>query len=186
MALRGIVEVDEHQFYLTPASQDPTAIVASAGFVDVGEHHLIINTGIASGPARVSLVIHSGAVGLVDESYPDVAQASISVSHDPLLLIDVTGNVADEYSADLSGVKGNCGVRVSARGRDLAIDQIIDDPVEEYLIEIFDLAGPLEPALLREPGVEIRHKSSPTHQDPSMDKGAADATVRLFGPVKSP
>lgn len=186
MALRGIVEVDEHQFYLTPPSQDPTAIIASAGFLDVGAHHLIINTGIASGPAHVTLVIHPGAVGLVDESYPDVAQASISVSDEPLLLIDVMGNVADEFSADLSRVRGNRGVRVSARGRDLAVDQIIDDPVEEYLIEIFDLAGPLEPALLREPRVEIRHKSSPNHQDPPMDIGAADATVRLFGPVKSP
>ncbi|MBE7194349.1 MAG: hypothetical protein INR66_17935 [Gordonia polyisoprenivorans] len=186
MTVWGVVEVDEHQFYLSPVTQDPTAVVATAGILDVGERHVVINTGIASGPVRVGVSVFEGPSGLVIETYEDVAQASITIADEPLQLINVLGELAEDFSDELAGATGLRGLRVSATGRDRARDQVVDEPTEEYLIQIFSTVGPLEPALLREPSVEIRHVSPDTSDDPSLDVGSADASARLNGPSRWP
>ncbi|WP_323098125.1 hypothetical protein [Intrasporangium sp. YIM S08009] len=148
-----------HQIYLTPFDASPQFVGDGLGTLVAAASepaHLIVRTGCATGPVRVNLMAllgpPEGALEPArDEPEPWEALEEISVpitvplfwsSPDP-------GLDLPRDPAFIPKLPGPHRVRVSARGRNRAFDLAIDEPVEDYLVQLWPERTMREPEVLR-------------------------------------
>ena len=159
------IDVDFHLLLLKPFDTNPLYLCEGAGtLIGVAEdpEHLIVVTGCASGPVRASLTAHLTSLGDAAPATPSgvaaweaVEEVSLPVSR-PLFWssADSTLRPGDLPSepAFVPAAPGPHRVRVSARGRNLAYDLVVAEPVEDYHLDVWP-----EPRL-RDPEVLLRDR----------------------------
>ena len=105
-----------------------------------------ISTGVAVGDLAVRCEALDECPREAPAEWEDVAEVSLTVRHGPLM---ATGWNPRRPGDRLDGHgPGNCRVRVHARGRDTAYDDVATTPTEEYLVQAWP-QEPSPPARLR-------------------------------------
>ncbi|HON74362.1 MAG: hypothetical protein WAW82_13805 [Candidatus Lutibacillus vidarii] len=145
-----------HQLYLVPFDVSPQFVGDGVGTLIAAAAepgHLIVRTGCATGPVRVTLtslptppvaVSDAPAGGAVDAEDPweAIEEVSLPVCEPLFWSSPDPGFDLPAEAAFTPQSPGPHRFRVSARGRLTAYDEAIVDPVEEYLVQVWP-----EPAL---------------------------------------
>lgn len=177
--LRGVtrwstVEAGYHQFFVSSPATDPTSVTATGDVFDSGPNLVVVHTGVAAGPVRVGVFVLSGPPPGIDGVWEATAVEEIEATDD-LLVVTTLGDVADDLGTVPVPSTGRLMVRVSRRGRDEKDwDQVVDEPVEEYLLEFWP----------HESHAGARRRRPAAKRDPYGDR-VADASARLRGPHKT-
>ncbi|MFW6773329.1 hypothetical protein ACOACO_03520 [Nocardioides sp. CPCC 205120] len=138
----GVVDTDHHQFLLVDPSKpfDPGPEAygnAVVGVVD--DTALIVHTGCAYGPVRVTLRMHDEQPSGLDHTWEVEELVSITID-DPLDLVELAMEPRRHipYPTVVPSRPGVHRVRVSARGdRKVNYDLAVWEPNEEYLIDLW-------------------------------------------------
>jgi hypothetical protein len=149
------IRVAWHQLYLAPFDTSPQFVGAGAGtLVAVAEvpGHLIVRTGCATGPVRATLTVHSASPEVALDGGPGgtgpweaVEEVSMPVTEPLFWFSPDPGLDLPTEAAFAPATPGPHRFRISARGRNLAYDLAILEPVEDYLIQVWpepDLRAP--------------------------------------------
>lgn len=127
-----------HQLLLSPGYCPSEPFDYAGGLVGaLSLSFPMILTGIAHGPVNISLVHCDSRPEANASGWEDVAEVSLLAGTDPI----VPGNI-DGYEPPL-GVRldflgpGWYRARIHARNRDAAPDLTVEEPVEDYLIEVW-------------------------------------------------
>lgn len=136
-----------HQVFLTPFDTSPEFVGDGVGtlIAEASEpEHLIVRTGCATGPVRVSLVARTtspqaGLESVGEELGPWEAREEVSLPiNRPLFWSSPDpGPDLPRDPAFIPQAPGPHRVRVSARGRNRAFDAAILEPVEDYLVQVW-------------------------------------------------
>jgi hypothetical protein len=108
----------------------------------------LIRTGISMGPVSVTVSEHPSTPTLDLSGWEDAAELSALVRELPVYV----GGFSQDPGLIPHIGSANPGwyrLRVHARGRSVARDQVVSEPTEEYLIQVWR-AGPAEPLALTE------------------------------------
>lgn len=135
MTETGTVQVNDHQFLLTGAGTDTTDVTAEGTLIWTGPGFVTVLTGIAHGPAALTIDTESTAVS---KQWETIEETVIDTTDD-LLVISTTGDVAADYTPIPAG---RYRVRAHCRGRDLDFDADVTEPVEQYLLHITPTTDP--------------------------------------------
>lgn len=121
--------------------------VPVAGFPTL-DHVPLIRTGISMGPVAVEVSEHPSRPVRDLSGWEDAAELSVLVRDRPVYVggFDQDPGVIPNIG---SVTPGWYRLRVHARGRSVARDQVVSEPTEEYLIQVWR-AGPAEPLALTE------------------------------------
>lgn len=160
-----------HQLYLVPFDTSPQFVGDGAGTlvaVATEPGHLIVRTGCATGPVRVSLTAHpappesaperapggaaggsSGDAAGGDGSWEAVEEVSLPITTPLFWSSPDPGFDLPRDPAFTPDTPGPHRVRVSARGRNRAFDEAITEPVEDYLIQVWPEPDLRSPEVLR-------------------------------------
>ncbi|WP_072690810.1 hypothetical protein [Rhodococcus marinonascens] len=129
----GIVSVDHHQFVVGERGAEYLETVSHGTLLESGPGFVSFYTGIAYGPAHIT-------VSLLDHAPADPNQAVWEVAEETTLTAasEIVVSATDGTVADLPPVPaGRYRVRAHARGRDRHYGQEVDHPVEDYLLELW-------------------------------------------------
>ncbi|MBF6286701.1 hypothetical protein [Nocardia cyriacigeorgica] len=137
MTETGTVQVDHHQFLLTTADADTTAVTAEGTLIWTGPGFVTILTGIAHGPA--TLTVDTSATHHDVDEWETVEETVIDADSD-LLVISLDGNVTSGYPPI---PPGRYRVRAHARGRDSHWDLDVTEPTENYLLHLTPTTEPV-------------------------------------------
>lgn len=140
------VRVDHHQFFIADEDEDPDFMTTpdwyNAGpLVAVGDGCVAIRTGIDMGPVDVD-VQSFPAMPIRTEDFDEWETVTeFTLPTDGLLSIHeiMGGRIFGPIVQD----RGDYRLRVHAGGRHRAWDQVVDAPLESYLIWIWPTAEPL-------------------------------------------
>ncbi|WP_280347252.1 hypothetical protein [Nocardia neocaledoniensis] len=156
MTETGTVQVEHHQFLICATDADTTDVTAEGTLIWTGPGFVSILTGIAYGPATLTLDpapesdIEFDEWEAVEETVIE-ADASLQVMTIGGELVDTFGAIpADRYR-----------VRVHARGRDSHYDLDVAEPCEEYLVQ-FTTTSEAVGGLTRLRRTDSAHGPSPT------------------------
>lgn len=137
MTVSGVVRVEHHQFSLGSVETDTLATSAEGSLIVLGPGFVTVQTGIAYGPASLSVELHDGSPALSASSWEVVEEGSITVD-EAIHVLTLDGEVVSPFDETLRHVDaGTYRVRVSARGRDLQWDMDVSEPVESYAIDLW-------------------------------------------------
>lgn len=137
MTTRGVVRADHHQFSLGAVETDTLATTTEGSLIDLGPGFVTVRTGIAYGPAALSVELHGTPPALSDSAWEVVEECSITVDQ-PIHVLTLDGEVVSPFDETLQHVDaGTYRVRVSARGRDLMWDMDVSEPVESYAVDLW-------------------------------------------------
>ncbi len=147
-----------HQLYLTPFDTSPQFVGDGIGTlvaVAADDRHLIVRTGCANGPVRVSLAAHSASPGEVLPAAPGVAGPWEAVEEVSLPVLEPLFWSSPDPGPDLPrdaaftpSTPGPHRIRVSARGRNMAFDLAVVKPVEDYHLDVWPEPYLREPAVM--------------------------------------
>ncbi|AOW93703.1 hypothetical protein BFN03_16440 [Rhodococcus sp. WMMA185] len=133
MRSEGIVSVDHHQFVVGERDAEYLETVSHGTLLESGSGFVSLYTGIAYGPARITVSLLDHAPAESDPVAWEVAEETTLAAASEIVVSATDGNVAD-----LSPVPGGrYRVRAHARGRDRHYGQEVDHPVEHYLLELW-------------------------------------------------
>lgn len=135
-----------HLLYLAPQFTDPdfdgTGERTLVAVADQGRA-IVVVTGCATGPVRVSLTSHPSPLqSICGDGWEVVEEVSLSV---PEPLFWSSPDPGPDLPAEAAFTPTTPGVhraRISGRGRSNAYDLSIQEPVEDYLIEIWAEPAP--------------------------------------------
>ncbi|TWG07606.1 hypothetical protein [Saccharopolyspora dendranthemae] len=153
LRLSGTVPVSHHQFFLLDARTYPT----DGGRLSWRDNGLATS---AAGILALSTGIHTGEINLVVERFDnapppdlhgweDVTELDLQVPHGELHVAGLMLEPAPELRTPLTIVGGRCRARIHATGRDTDIDGAPPEPVEDYLIQLWDTDTDAPANLLR-------------------------------------
>ncbi|WP_064077174.1 hypothetical protein [Prescottella equi] len=148
MRTEGVVVVDHHQFVLGERDVDYLQTVCHGTLLDAGPGFVAFYTGIAYGPARITVdVLDQAPHGPDTAAWEVIEESSLTATS------DITVHAIDGTVTDLKPVPaGTYRVRAHARGRDHHYGQDVTEPVEDYLVEMWVEATP-------DPSVDTLHKT---------------------------
>ncbi|MBF4998279.1 hypothetical protein IRT45_14070 [Nocardia sp. BSTN01] len=161
MTQTGTVQVSDHQFLLAGSGTDTTDVTAEGTLIWTGPGFVTILTGIAYGPATLTVDTHDTTAAL--EEWETVEETVIDAPED-LRVLSVDGRVADGYALIPAG---RYRVRAHARGRDIDFDGIATEPTEQYLLQITPTTRPTD-SITRLRKTDTAHEP-PTKQLPQVD-----------------
>lgn len=185
MTISSTIDVDHHQFFLCATDTDPTSVSSQGDVFDSGTNLVAVHTGIASGPAQISLsALMEPAAGDFD-GWDNVNQSTLVVNQ-PLVVLTTLGDVESALGTVETPRTGYLTVRVSVRGRATNWDLDVEKPSEEYLIETWPGHARKSVDILKSTdGIWSDHvDEAPKEKAPRVDPRVSDATVRLRGPVR--
>ncbi|MFC4603500.1 hypothetical protein [Rhodococcus kronopolitis] len=137
MTANGVVRVDHHQFILGSAETDTLATTTEGSLIDLGPGFVTVRTGIAYGPALLSVELHGQSPAPSASDWEVVEEGSITVD-EPIHVLTLDGEVVSPFDETLRHVDADTyRVRVSARGRDLKWDMDVSEPVESYSMDLW-------------------------------------------------
>ncbi|MFJ4768542.1 hypothetical protein ACIP88_05400 [Streptomyces uncialis] len=116
------------------------------GLVAADDGSIEILTGIHTGDVSVSFTSHDGEPRLAPGPWEEIAEISFRSLSGEVVLHPVAGDAAAR--SRLASGPGDYRLRVSARGRDTAVDAAVETIVEWYRIDCWP-APPQPPALVR-------------------------------------
>ncbi|WP_036509335.1 hypothetical protein [Nocardia aobensis] len=130
MSETGTVDVSDHQFLLTGSDTDTSDVTAEGTLDWTGPGFLTVLTGIAHGPATLTIETTTGEPDSAE--WETVEEAVIDTATE-LLVAGIDGRVAGEFTPISPG---RYRIRVHARGRDTDFDGTSTEPVEQYLVQL--------------------------------------------------
>lgn len=147
-----------HQLYLVPFNTSPQFVGEGVGTLVAAAadtRHLIVRTGCATGPVRVSLTAHPASpvdafARTPGEAGPWEAVEEVSLPVlEPLFWSSPDPGFDLPREAAFTPVRpGSHRVRVSARGRNTAYDLAVLDPMEDYHVDVWPEPHLRDPAVL--------------------------------------
>lgn len=163
----GTVQVDHHQFLLTTSDAATTDVTAEGTLIWAGPGFVSVLTGIANGPAVLTLTDESDDDG--DLGNWEVVEETVIETISPLHVTGLDGAQPSEFSA----IKpGRYLLRAHARGRAAHYDLGVAEPTETYLLR-------LTPTITPHAAITCL-RASPAHTDISTapkQRPQLDATV---------
>ncbi|MFD3424473.1 transposase [Nocardia fluminea] len=171
--------VDHHQFVIGAATAETYEPAESGSVMEVGKNFVTIRTGIAYGPALLTVVV-------LDSAPTDDASPQWEVIEEADLQITQAVHVLGLDGARTQGFdrvpvrRGRYRCRVSGHGRDEQWDLEVSNPSESYLVQFWKVARPMPMVRLRKTDA-VPDEGIVTHPgrnwwDPDP---AADATIAL-------
>ncbi|SJM61934.1 hypothetical protein [Gulosibacter sp. 10] len=110
---------------------------------------VVIATGIHLGPVDLASEALHAAPTEVEPGWEDVFEFTAAVRNGERAVVFGPGDDIDQEYADLHEASVRLlRIRVSARGRDRAVDLAVDEPVEEYLVQAWPADGVEQPSAL--------------------------------------
>lgn len=139
---RGLMRVTYHQFWLLDERQQVrSSILATNGLFGTGVGAAMICTGIHTGVVRLSIEARDSAPVSIDvDGWDEVAEVSIEAPGGHLRAAAL-GSDTDPFPELTSAGPGEYRVRVHARGRDVLVDGVATEPVEDYHVTVWPQAG---------------------------------------------
>ncbi|MDT9592924.1 hypothetical protein RDV89_07580 [Nocardioides zeae] len=134
----GVVSVDEHLLMLLPEDDPEPEASFDAMLVDLaGRSGLYVHTGCATGPVHVTVLLHGDRPADLDDTWE--AQELVSIDLRGPLFVTWLWDDGTLGGPHLRPERpGPHRVRVSVRGdRSLHYDHVVDEPNEEYLVELW-------------------------------------------------
>ncbi|MDH6284059.1 transposase [Prescottella agglutinans] len=142
MSESGAAVADHHQFVLGSPTAETYEPAATGSVIEVGQNFVTVMTGIAYGPVSLTVEI------LDDEPAFDADQCAWDVVEEATLkvtkafhVITLGGEKLPDFD-QLAIRRGLHRFRVSGRGRDTHWDLSVDDPTEEYLVQVWRVNRP--------------------------------------------
>ncbi|WP_157856013.1 hypothetical protein [Streptomyces aureocirculatus] len=149
----SIVYVPEGSFGVLDSGEIPADTADwSNGFVAVMETGVLIATGIHTGNIRVQASPYLTAPSLSSsdaEVWDEIVEVSVQAPHAGLCVESLHDGVIAELPLLSTGGNGPYRLRVHARGRDIAYDQVREQPVEDYLIQAWPAGATTDINILR-------------------------------------
>ena len=138
----GAAVADHHQFVLGSPTAETYEPSETGSVIEVGPNFVTVMTGIAYGPVSLTVEI------LDDEPAFDVGRCVWEVVEEATLkvakafhVITLGGEKLPDFDK-LAIRRGLHRFRVSGRGRDTHWDLSVDDPTEEYLVQVWRVNRP--------------------------------------------
>lgn len=128
MTETGLVRVDHHQFLLATVDADPTAVIEEGALIWTGPGFVTVLTGIAYGPATLTVTAADTEPGLTDW---ETVQQTVVEADAELRVLSLDGEPAPGFAPIPAG---RYRIRVCARGRDSHWDLEVAEPTETYLL----------------------------------------------------
>jgi hypothetical protein len=146
----GRVPVEYHQFDISDedGATGPDLDRAHNGLVRTADGVTIVNTGIHTGEADVTVSLHEREPAPDEGDWQDVVEISTHSASGELMVRDMMADLEEELPVLSFNGPGDYRLRVHARGRDTAIDLAPDEVTEWYLIQAWP-APPREATALR-------------------------------------
>lgn len=138
MTETGTVQVDHHQFLLTTVDADPTDVTEEGNLIWTGPGFIAILTGIAYGPATVTVdtVAEQSKASL--EGW-EVVEETIIAAPTELHLMSLDGRLAPGFTPI---PPGRYRLQVHAIGRGTHADRDVTEPVESYCLSLSSTTEP--------------------------------------------
>jgi len=132
----GVVDVDFHQFTISSGyGPDEPVLDGSACLLRFPTAtRVAVMSGVATGPVTVHTQALSQAPTAVADGWQDVAEVSLVVGEDPLVVGGWNLALGEDERLDVAG-PGTYRVRVHANGRDTDYDAAVFEPVEQYVVQ---------------------------------------------------
>ncbi|MEU8802881.1 hypothetical protein [Spirillospora sp. NPDC048819] len=164
--------VEYHQFLLQAHLDPPQSWdVTNALVTPCPRAGATVHTGIAGGYVAVATEAHDQAPPVQADVWEEVAEVTVQVPESDLVVATLDGDGPDLPPLNTAG-PGPCRVRVHARGRDTAIDAVMTEPVEHYLLQCWP--APAAPEAIHKQtdnyGAELREAAEETGQRASSRK----------------
>lgn len=144
----GIVIADHCQFVLGTPTGETYSPEETGSVIEVGPNFVTVITGISSGPVRLTINVldnepespaEIGAWGVIEEATVEFTAAAYVLTSE--------GKKAPNFPK-LPIKRGLHRCRVFGRGRDSCTGQSVDEPTEDYLVQIWKTSQPQEMARL--------------------------------------
>ncbi|WP_420879164.1 transposase [Rhodococcus sp. (in: high G+C Gram-positive bacteria)] len=138
----GVAVADHHQFVLGSPTAETYEPAATGSVIEVGPNFVTVMTGIAYGPASLTVEIVDDEPAFdADQCVWDVVEeATVKVTKD-FHVIALGGEKLPDFDK-IAIRRGLYRFRVSGRGRDTNWDLSVDDPTEEYLVQVWRVNRP--------------------------------------------
>lgn len=161
MSETGTVQVSDHQFLLTGADTDTSDVTAEGTLIWTGPGFLTVLTGIAHGPATLTIETTTAPA---DSAEWDTVEEAVIDTPTELLVAGIDGRVTREFTPI---PPGRYHVRVHARGRDVDFDGTATEPTEQYLLQITPTTRPTG-------SITQLRKTDAAHQPPAKQLPQVD------------
>jgi len=138
-----VVPVDAHHLlYLREDGHLPVRpyLAEVEGLVYASPGAVVILTGVDSGPVSVVVEHHDAAPGKPSDSWEETGEIHF-VAIDGLARLGSFGSTVAAGPPVTPPGPGRYGLSVSCRGRGVAFDETVSEPVEDYLIRVWPLAS---------------------------------------------
>lgn len=128
--------VDHHLFFLAEEGVHPSITNYENSIVAVAPGFAAVNTGIAMGDVRLTIEIHQQSPPVSAAEWEEVVEVTVEATAGRVV-VTALDDMAPLYPILTPQGPGYYRVRVHARGRDNAIDLVVEAPVEDYLIQVW-------------------------------------------------
>jgi len=131
------MRVDYHMFFLADDGVRPPPLFHyDNSLVALEPGFAAINTGIAQGDVRLTVEIHQHAPPVDLDDWEDAVEVTVEATQGHMVVAAVMADAPALPTLTPHG-PGYYRARVHARGRDTAVDHVVFEPVEDYLIQVW-------------------------------------------------
>lgn len=130
---------DYHQMYLAPFGRWPEYDMAQEDALIQtmpDERSIIIASGIAAGPVTIDVELVASPEAAANDGWEESFDGHMVIDDPPLFMWSPTSDQETGPVFD-PPAKGRYGFRLSCRGRGLAYDRTVFEPVEHYLLQFW-------------------------------------------------
>lgn len=143
----GDIAVSYHAFLISGLDTDPTETYTRGSVFEAGNDLISVRTGIASGPATVTVerfegdpILETGVPPIDESQWESIDEVTIPCRTE-MWFITLDGEVLDLFGSFSGSRIGTRTFRIAARGRAENWDMIVDEPTEHYLIQTWGSQG---------------------------------------------
>ncbi|WP_278313323.1 hypothetical protein [Lolliginicoccus levis] len=153
----GIIDTDDHLLFVQQLDEfpEPDPEHPYLNFLCLNAGQILISVGTNCGPINAAVQVLAQAPPLEPHQWEDIDEGDIAYSGLGLVLQGEMGLrqlPAEPETTFTPEGDHRYRVRVSARGRDIDYDHPTDEPLEDYLIQLW-------PVALATPGLSYQNKS---------------------------
>lgn len=146
---QATLQISHHLFAIVDGEtpEIPTAEAYANGLVEPVKKGACIETGIRSGPVRVTVSIRDDRPAEVEQEWDEIVEVSVRSRKGDLNIRSID-DWPDLPTVSVSGA-GSYRIRVHARGRDVEAYGYPSQPTEHYLLQVWP-APTAEPTIFRQ------------------------------------
>ncbi|GAA2456279.1 hypothetical protein GCM10010191_89570 [Actinomadura vinacea] len=139
------LRVDHHLFFLAELEERPNIPDFTNRLIAVAPGFAAVKTGIFSGYVRLVVEIHHQAPPVSVDEWDEAVEVTLEATEGEMEVAAMM-DWAPPFPILTPDGPGHYRTRVHARGRDTAIDSAVQDPVEDYLIQVWP--APAKPQII--------------------------------------